>query len=29
MACAALDLLRNPGLLAAARKELAERLAGE
>ena len=29
MACAALDLLRTPEFLAAARKELAERLAGE
>lgn len=29
MACAALELLRNPELLAAAREELAERLAGE
>ena len=29
MACAALDLLRNPELLAEAREELAERLAGE
>lgn len=29
MACAALDLLHNPELLAAARKELAERLVGE
>ena len=29
MACAALNLLRNPELLTEARKELAERLAGE